>query len=207
MPEDFIPAPEAWSPPAKLKGLHRAAGTQIPVGHRSVKMLRPTCAECAPNTSVAPAQWWLQCPHQPYVGEKGEVVVEQTYEDDPDGGRVIASTQSKTVLRPWPNFVGIPLVQRISSGRGPEYKAVLNGFILPEDLRCDAYPNGIAPMCEFRECYWQEDLKDYSTGRFCQEAEAVVVYEDSKGIAAEVYNTEIRSDQFEGSKAKVGAGS
>lgn len=188
---------------AKLKGLHRASGTEIPLGHRAVTMLRPICKVCAPNTAVAPPRWYDACPHQPYVGERGETTTVNTYENDDEGGRVVTGAETKTVLRPWPNLVKIPLIQRISSGRGPEYKRVFDGFIAPEELRCEAYPEGIAPMCEFRECFWQEDLKEYSTGRFCQEAEAVIAYEDSKGIAQEVYNQEIRGDQFAASRAKV----
>lgn len=192
--------------PTKLKGLHRASGTEIALGHRAVAMLRPVCKVCAPNTQNAPPEWWLACPHEPYVGERGEVINDVTYTDDGEGGRIVGATTTKTVLRPWPNLVKVPLVQRISSGLGPDYKRSFNGFIFPEELRCDAFPEGIAPMCEFRECFWQEDLESYSSGVFCQEAEAIVAWEDSKGIPTEVHNREVREDQFAGSRAKVLAG-
>jgi hypothetical protein len=95
------------------------------------------------------------------------------------------------------------LVKRISSGLGPDYKRAFHGFILPEELECEAYPEGIAPMCEFRECYWQEGLKTYDSGTFCQEVEAVIAYEDAKGVPQEVHNQEVRDDQFAASRAKA----
>jgi hypothetical protein len=190
-------------PATKLKGLHRAAGTEIPLGHRAVAMLRPICKVCAPNTLIAPLAWWDDCPHQPYIGDRAENIVTTTYEDDGEGGRVVGETTTKTVLRPWPNLVKVPLSRRISSGLGPDYKRAFNGFIFPEELRCDAYLEGIAPMCEFRECYHQDGLKEYSTGTFCQEQEAVIAYEDARGIPQEVYNTDVRDEQYAQSRAKA----
>lgn len=193
--------------PAKLNGLHRATEAEIPLGHREIKMLRPICAECAPNTAKAGIGWWLNCPHDPYIGERGVVETKTEYETREDGTRIIAGTTSQTVLRPWPNYVGVALVDRINSGRGPEYKRVLNGYILPSELRCSAFPNGIADSCEFRECYWQDDLKKYVSGTFCQEVESVIAYEDAHGITQEVHNRQIRTEQFESSRAKVKAAS
>jgi hypothetical protein len=58
-------------------------------------------------------------------------------------------------------------------------------------------------MCEFRECYYQNDLKLYENGTFCQEVEAIVVYEDESGTPVEVANNQIRTDQFALSRSKV----
>ena len=156
VPETDEPTPKAGRP-TKLKGLHRAGERELGVGHREIKMLRPVCSICAPRET--PWGWWNDCTHEPYIGEKGETFTENIYEDDPDGGRVITGTNKKVVLRPYPNFVPVPQVTRLSSGQGPEYKRRLNGFILPQELSCEAYPNGIAPCCEFYGCYYQDDLK------------------------------------------------
>ena len=195
----------ATGEPVKLKGLHRSAPTQIGTGHRSIKMLRPICADCAPNTALASGEWWKDCPHDPYVGEKGETTIDRTYEDDPSGGRVVSGETSKTVLRPWPNYVPVSLVRRIGGGRGPEFKRQWHGYILPEELRSSSYPNGIAASCEYYECYWQDNLKTYQVGVFCKEDEAVAVYQDTIGRTVEVANMEIASDQFEADRAKVRA--
>lgn len=189
--------------PAKLRGLHRAAPGQIGTGHRAVKMLRPICNICAPDTSQAAAHWWTDCPHDPYIGEKGEIITDREYATDPSGGRYVSSESSRTVLRPWPNFVPISRVTRISSGLGPEYKRAFHGFILPSELRNEAFPNGIADCCEYWECYYQDDLQEYSTGTFCQEDESVAVYQDAIGRTVEVNNREIAADQFEADRSKV----
>jgi hypothetical protein len=203
-----VVTPQPPAQPAKLPNLHRATGTEIPLGHRSAKMLRPICHICAPNTEKAGWGWWKKCPHDPYIGEKGEVIREHTYADELDDsgeviGRVITGSTQRTVLRPWPNLVPVAFTKRLESGRGPEYKQELFGFIWPQDLRCDAYPVGIAPMCEFRECFYQDELVTYNTGTFCQESEAVVIYEDTAGTVVEVANAQVREDQFAANRAKV----
>jgi hypothetical protein len=196
----------------KLKGMHRASGSDLDHGIADIKLLRPICHICAPEVEKAGHGWWDRCPHDPYVGERGEPREDLDYADelDADGnviGRVLTKTNKRQVLRPWPNLVGVAQSRRLNSGRGVEYKTVLYGYIYPQDLVSPAFPNGISRVCDFRECFWQDDLKEYTIqGRefmFCQELEAILVYESEVGTVPEVNNPEIRKDQQAISKTKL----
>lgn len=203
MPEEAkVKAPEA---PAKLLGLHRASGGELEHGVRDIKLLRPICHICAPEVEKAGWGWWDRCEHDPYVGEKGEFISVPVYEDDPEipGARILVKRNERTVLRPFPNFVGVAKGRRYNNGRGPEDKSLWYGYIDPKDLRSPAYPNGIAPLCEYLNCFWQEGLKTYESGTFCQEREAILVYENERGTIPEVNNQDIRADQYAVSKMKL----
>lgn len=194
---------EAQGAPAKLAGLHRASGPELEHGIRDITLLRPICMTCAPEVEKAGWGWWNRCTHDPYVGEKGFPEQIKEYQDDPSGGRVLIKSDVKVVLRPWPNFVKVAQGRRYNNGTGPADKMQWYGYIKPEDLRSPAYPNGIAPTCEYRECFWQEDLKVYESGTFCQEREAILVYENERGTVTEVNNSDIRADQYATSRMKL----
>jgi len=193
------------SEPAKLKGMRQATGREIELGHREVKMLRPICDVCAPNTKRVAPGWEKNCPHHPYIGTKTETVTERVYEDGPDGTRVVTGSTSTTTERPWPNFVQIATTLRINSGQGVE-KARAKGYILPTELVDDAFPDGIAPFCEMSNCFVQEGLKEYPTGTFCRAVEAAHVYEDERGVTIEFYDQGRRRDQVADAISRVGAG-
>jgi hypothetical protein len=201
-------------PLMKLRGLPIARGPQLERAVRDIKLVRPVCHICAPEVEAAGHGWWNRCEHDPYVGEKGfpETIYEYDDELDDEGnivGRLIREgyPKTKTVLRPWPNLVGVAQSRRLNSNRGVEYKTTLYGYITPEELRSPAYPGGIAPMCEFRDCYNHDHLKTYGDlGTFCQEREAIMVYEDTFGIVPEIVNQNIRADQWATSLMKVNRG-
>lgn len=202
VPQDVVGAP------AKIKGMHRAAGPELDYVARDIKLVRPICRICAPDVERAGHGWWNRCPHDPYMGEKGEPVTSITYKDELDDegnviGRVVDETTTKVVLRPYPNWAPVAQSLGLNGGRGPEYKKVLYGFIEPQDLRSPAFPNGIAPCCEFRDCFWQDDLTEYAVGTFCQEREAVAVYEDTNGTVVEINNSQVRADQLAVSRMKL----
>ena len=207
-------APEAEAPkqkarkPAKIKGMHRASGPELEHGVRDIKLLRPVCHICAPEVEKAGWGWWARCPHDPYVGERGEKIEDPSYEDEIENGevvgRVLVGKTEKTILRPYPNFVGVAQSRRLNSNQGPYYKIELYGFIHPEDLKgSKAFPDGVAPCCEFINCFWQDDLVEYASGTFCSELEAILVYENERGTTQERNNQDIRADQFAISRAKL----
>lgn len=191
--------------PAKLKGLHQATNREMSLGHRRKVMLRAICDVCAPNTQRAHPEWWKDCPHHPYIGTKTETVIERVYEDGPDGSRVVTGTTTTEIERPWPNLAEVSMSLRINSGQGIE-KARAKGFILPSELRDDAYPDGIAEFCEMSRCFSQEGLKTYPNGVYCRQREAAHIYEDDRGKAVEFLNMEKRSTQIDDAMARVGAG-
>lgn len=212
-------APEAEAPkepeapkkgsPLKLRDLRRAGGSEVEHGLRDIKLLRPICHECAPEVEKAGHGWWDRCPHEPYESlrrlpeTKTEYIDEIGDDGKPTGRRVVGETTTKNVVVPWPNFTGVAKGRRYNNNHGPEDKMLWYGFIPPEDLRSEAFPNGIAPCCEFRDCYWQDDLKVYANGTFCREIEAILVYENEVGTVPEVNNQDIRSDQYAVSRMKL----
>lgn len=157
--------------PAKLKGMRRARNLRI--GLRGVVMLRPICDECQ-DGEVA-YDWFVTCEHDPYVGIREKRVEVPIYsEPQEDGSRIIERMEERVSWEPWPNFAEATVDRRVNSGNGVE-RARRKGWILPEELRSEAYPNGIAPMCQFRGCRWQDGLVHYRNGSYCREIEARIV--------------------------------
>lgn len=191
--------------PALLKGLRRAS--RLMYGHREVKMLGPKCDICQAGDQVPP-RWWEDCTHEPYIGVRGETITTRKYEDElgpdgePTGSRIVTGTEQTVVERPWPNFRQVSLTTRINSGQGVE-KARAKGFIMPSELRSEAFPEGIADCCEFKNCFWQQDLRDYPTGRFCRPLEAAYAYEDVRGTTVEVFNMDRRQGQIDEAMVRV----
>lgn len=158
--------------PAKLKGLRRARNLRV--GLRCVTMLRPICTICQSGQEVA-ADWYKECSHDPYVGKKQTTYQEAIYSDPlPDGSVTLERMEDRFKWETWPHFVEVAVNIQINSGMGVE-RGRRKGYILPEELRSPAYPNGIAPMCQFRSCRWQVGLQEYRWGTFCREIEARMV--------------------------------
>ena len=186
--------------PAILKGLRPAA--RIEFGFREIGMLRPVCKTCQSGANVA-KDWYVNCEHEPYVGTRTIKTVTRRYEDGQDGERIVVGTDEQTVERPFPNLVKVSAAVIINSGLGVE-KGRLKGYILPSELRCEAYPDGIADFCEFRDCFQQEGLVQYEHGRFCREGEAIAAYRAANGREAiEIHDGERRRDQIEAVRAKM----
>jgi hypothetical protein len=168
--------------PAKLKGLRRAGNLRV--GLRCITMVRPICIDGCQDGVDVPLDWYLECPHDPYVGKKQSINQVPIYSEPlEDGSVTLVEMQDRISWETWPHFVEVALDIQVNSGRGVE-RSRRKGRILPEELRSPVYPNGIAPMCQFRGCRWQHGLKEYKWGVFCREIEARAigaVARDSEG--------------------------
>jgi hypothetical protein len=157
--------------PAFLKGVKRTRASRF--GHRRIKMLRPSCDQC--SGPMAPRDWYLTCEHDPYVGVREIRRQVPTYsEPDENGERTVLGMEEKVSWEPFPNRAAVSLANNINSGEGME-RARRKGYIMPEELRSPAFPNGIAPFCQFHNCWWQHGLQQYNDGVFCNRDEAVIV--------------------------------
>ena len=158
---------------AKLKGVRRARNLRV--GLRAVTMLRPICKDgCQDGAEVAP-DWYLECEHDPYIGKREKRTQVPIYSEPlEDGSVVLERVEERVSWDAWPNFCEAMVTLAANSGMGVE-KARAKGWILPEELKSPLYPNGLAPMCQFRSCQWQEGLKEYRWGTFCREIEARLV--------------------------------
>lgn len=166
---------------AKLKGVRRARNLRH--GQRGVTMLRPICDVCQSGHNVA-WNWYETCPHDPYVGIRTESRSVPIYRDADDGSgeKIVERMEERSRIYPWPNFANVTVSTRVNSGQGVA-KAKNKGFILLHELTgSEAFPDGIAPMCEYRDCQWQEDLKVYKWGTFCREQEARMVGIDEEAL-------------------------
>jgi hypothetical protein len=158
--------------PAKLKGMRRARNLRI--GLRGIVMFRPICKDGCTDGEFAP-DWYNDCPHDPYVGVREHRVEVPIYSEPlEDGSRVVERMEERVSWTPWPNFAEATLDMRVNSGEGVNH-ARSKGWILPEELRSEAWPNGVAQMCQFRGCRWQEGLVTYRNGVYCREIEARIV--------------------------------
>lgn len=196
-----MPAATKKGRPVVLEGLPKEG--PIRWGFREIKMLRPICDVCAPNTAKAKKQWWLECPHDPYVGTRTFKSVEREYADEiddktgePTGARIVSGTVERAVERPWPNLVQISHSTMHNMGSSVDKARTEKGYILPSELESEAYPNGIARFCEFRECFNQKGLKRYGETFVCREEEALRIYESESGVTIELHNGKKRNEQI-----------
>jgi hypothetical protein len=153
-------------------------------GQKSITMLRPQCAICQ-RADNAPVDWYVDCPHDPYV-----TMIQQEYDEpqmepvlDADGEATgeqrIVGVEKKVRFIPHPNRCEVAESARINSGNGVYWARQLKGKILPSELRNNLYPNGIADTCQFRDCHQQTGLVEYAgLGMFCREIEAKMVMQD-----------------------------
>lgn len=159
--------------PAFLKGLRRAGNLRV--GLRCVTMLRPICTDGCQDGQEVPRDWFLTCPHDPYVGKKQHINQVPIYSDPlPDGSVTLERMEDRISWETWPHLVEVAVNPQVNSGQGVE-RGRRKGYILPEELRSPFYPNGIAPMCQFRACRWQHGLREYKWGTFCREIEARMI--------------------------------
>ena len=180
--------PPTKTKPAVLKGMRRAAIRVTSTG-RTIKMLRPICATCQRGQEV-PADWWKDCTHDPYISVVEVSEGRKKYEDLEDGTKRLVGTETIVHVEARPNWVQVPHSMRVGSMLMVDRKQRRAGFLMPEDLRSDAYPDGIANPCEFRNCFLQEGVKEYVWGRFCRKIEAQLIghdiRQDSGGGALEI---------------------
>jgi hypothetical protein len=159
--------------PTKLKGLRRARNLRV--GLRCITMLRPICREGCQDGAEVARDWYTDCPHDPYVGKKQNIEQVPIYSEPlEDGSVTLLRMEDRIKWEAWPHFVEVAVNIQVNSGQGIE-RGRLKGYILPEELRSPLYPQGIAPMCEFRSCRWQAGLRQYRWGTFCREIEARMV--------------------------------
>ena len=175
--------------------LNMRRATSVRYGQRSLKMLRPVCRVCQAGDNV-PGDWFKSCTHDPYMAVGETKVPVTVYEDivdekgEPTGTRTIIGVEHTVEFKSVPNWVETTLSTRVNSGKGLGM-AEAKGFIQPFDLRTPAYPDGIAPVCQFRECYAQrtpegKPLLRTRWGDYCREVEARMVGADERGTVLEV---------------------
>lgn len=172
--------------------LHMRRATGVRFGQRSLKMLRPVCRVCQAGDNV-PRDWYKICTHDPYLAVAETRVPVTVYEDivdekgEPTGAKKVVGIEQTAEFRVVPNWVEITLGLRVNSGKGLEM-AQAKGFIQPWELRTPAFPDGIAPVCQFRECYAQDTpegkkLLRTRYGDFCRELEARLVgFDEREGV-------------------------
>lgn len=178
--------------------------TRMQPAPREIKMLRPICDICQRGENV-PRDWFAACTHDPYVSVVEVPEVTSVYEDvldeagEPTGRKRLTGTETTIGYEPRPNWGSATDYKGVNSGRGIQ-RALRKGWVFPEDLRSPAFPNGIKPRCQFRECM-AEDLKQYRNGRFCRELEAKLVHVAEKGAGNKSGAYEIgfnaRSSEFQ----------
>jgi hypothetical protein len=163
--------------PAYLPELeNRIARIKVTSVGRFIKMLRPICATC--QRGQFPWDWWKRCKHNPYITIAEDRRSAPKYETGEDGRTRVTGTETFVEFREQLNWVPVSLNKRISSGSTVQRKRRISGFIFPEELRTPTYPNGVAPPCEFRNCFRQKDVKEYRWGRFCRRIEAQLIGHD-----------------------------
>ena len=178
---------------------------------REIKMLAPRCDVCDEGINT-PKGWAETCEHEPFVTlvpiERRQTLYEDVIGKDgkPTGTKRATGQETLVDYVVRPNWVSITLSRGVNSGRGVE-KAKRKGFIMPEDVRCEAYPNGIKPRCEFSGCF-AEDIKPYKNGNYCRELEAAYVYlAEGEGRTWEVgfnaISSEKQADQVSAALTKV----
>lgn len=184
--------------PAILPNLRRVQGSKLSYGHRSITMLRPSCAICQEGQNVAYG-WQKNCPHDPYMGVTTQTWDEPVYvnelgtDGNPTGVTIVKEIVKKSRSVPRPNWAEISVTTRVNGGVGVAI-ARRKGFIRPSELRNEAFPNGIAECCEWSDCKWQQNLVEYPDGRFCREIEARYASIDIRGPGGGKHNFEIGHD-------------
>ena len=180
---------------AKLK-LYKVPGSnpQLTKPFRTVKMLQPLCAEHFPGTrqsmkddahpnagmldspdgSVHPKSgWWEDClaaGHDPYVAEYGEQRKKKETETrniDGEEVEVVVGEVEYTVLRQRPNFEQVPFDIKAYSGVAIQ-DARERGWVFPQE-------RGLAPYCEFRNCWTQNPKFRTPVGDYCTRDQAAVM--------------------------------
>jgi hypothetical protein len=199
--------------PLRLHGLQKPGVSVLDPsrGIRTIKLVSPICDICAPEQWNVSPNWVIECPHSPYTHYEFQDEVKTEFEDRPDGSRVVKSREIESVERPWPNLRQVPASPRHTGnnlvGNAAEMarqKYVQFGWVPPEDVRCEAFPNGLAAMCQYRDCFAQ-DIKQYASGWFCREEEAIICWEDQNYVKTEVYNELERHEQFADSTSRLRA--
>lgn len=180
---------------------------------REIKMLRPICAECedeAGGVKYLRSGWQNECQHDPYVSYFEVPRTRPIYETSPDGlTKTITGTETTVHTEARPNWTSVSQSAGLNTGRGPN-RALLKGFIFPQQLRSPLWPRGIKARCQFRDCF-AEDLKHYpGVGWFCDDVEAAMVYASDRGKVVQIPQgerevVEKRQDQIAGwiTKAKA----
>ncbi len=157
-------------------------------GVRQVKMLRPICPICQGEDPPRP-NWMRDCPHDPYVTLVRGAVTQKRIYGDPlsDGSRPIIrieDVEGPPEVRP--NRIPVALSAGLTNGQTVSFSTWRKGRIFPQDLGSvvpsEDFPYGIAPACEFYNCWNQKDLKVYRSGTYCREIEAqLVAYHEGAG--------------------------
>ena len=180
----------------QLLNLHRRPRSGLGAGGHEIKMMYPACdaqkmavlglaeGDACQHSQNIHAGWWDSCErkgHRPYYTpvtqtrrtpkfKQGEQAHEQ----------VLIGYEEEIVTVSWePNLKQISRNERINSDAGPEmYRAI--GYRMPEEL-------GVAPFCEYRECWAQDNLVRTEYGVFCSKDQARMVGAEVQGVRLEIF--------------------
>jgi hypothetical protein len=171
---------------------------------RTVKMGMPACEIC--QAGRAPQDWYLFCPHNPpaegdtttyrnqaggnpYVTRSETAVKTRDIEVQPDGTRLIKGVIETLVEVETDNITQVPYEMRSDSGKGVQM-AQAGGCLLPEKL-------GIAPFCQYRECWSQEiKVRNPQFGDYCSPEHARLSIANILGTTLEILDNDRRQAQL-----------
>lgn len=153
---------------------------------RTIKMVKPHCKECQwPPRD----EWWVNCPHDPYVNQSTFEVTEPVFGEDEKGDTIVEKMVTKMKVKRTPNFTQVALNERINSGQGVKL-AQKKGFKFSTEL-------GHPPFCQYRDC-WEPDPKLRTEhGDFCSKQQARLIAADANNLILEVYLPRKRRQQLE----------
>lgn len=167
---------------ASLRRFGLPSRPEIGSAQRTIKMQRPVCNEQTmaalgrPETEACQAKhnfvprWWEKCTHGPYFSYAERPVNEPILEaivdeQGNDTGRFkILGRKEELYLEEVPNLVQVAVSARVNSGLG-YHDALAKGFRLPEEC-------GIAPFCDYRDCWSQDVIVHSQWGNYCSEPQA-----------------------------------
>lgn len=181
--------------PASWKG---PRGYRMAPCSREVKMLRPLCGQCEDavgGSKYLPHGWWNDCEHDPYISYVEKPVTRPVTEEQEDGSKKLTGTETTLVPEARPNWVSITHAGGMNKGRGVD-KGLRRGYIYPQQLKSELFPDGIKRRCQFRECY-SEDLTQYRNGWFCREDEAKLVAVSDNEETYQISGIGGRSDKLQ----------
>lgn len=190
-PEPPEPTPNAEPVEAELRRFPGRKNSRKTTGHRRIKMVRPVCdaakmsalglpeGDACQDQAKAEPGWWLRCEHNPYFSLTRRVEQVPTFgAPNERGERTITGYDNREVFVEAPNLTQVSLTPRHNNGGGPGEAQAFKGYKFPQEV-------GLAPYCQFMDC-WSHDIK-FTTrvGDFCEAWQAQLVAADVQGTVLE----------------------
>lgn len=193
-PVEPQPAVDVITQPAKPK-LRRFPGSKNfrrTSGHRRVKMVRPICdaakmvvlglptGDACQDPEKYRDEWWKTCTHNPYFSLTKRQESQPIFgPPNAAGEREVLSHSTREVYVERPNLVQVSLTMRHNHAWGPADAILRKGFVTVETL-------GIAPYCEYQDCWAHDPKFNTRHGNFCESWQAQIVAADAQGKILEV---------------------